>query len=437
MRGSSSSPKVELPDGVVVSVQGISRAPAAPPPDVPRWLKKVLPKSGLAGKGAIGRDMDDADDPDDELVDGFGAEERAPLHELSFELRPGEGLGILGGGSEVGTLMRILIGGLPPTTGRIVVRGKIAHLLRSDMMRYVSKETGREAVMLIARYLHWPRSVLRARFDEILEFARLDELDKSLSAQKYRNLTNMRLLFSAALHMDAALYVLDHGIQDDYEFGLRCFDLIEQRKREGAAVIQGAQKMVEDVARLCDRVLFFEGGHVVYDGRPVDVALSIAKLKKDKVHPLSVPVAAAVADGGKRADVGPGGAPIEIELHLMRKELFLGFVLELTDDLGHVTRLESPGRAEAGLPGVYRLRIFVPTGRLEAGTYAAKLLGEISPGGAEPGPPRELLAFDVVSSGRVAVDDDDSEPQFELVPYPADDLEETEDVGWSVSRAAP
>jgi ABC-2 type transport system ATP-binding protein len=437
VRRASTTSRVELPEGVVLSLQGVSRAAREGEPELPRWLKRVLPKGGLAGKGARTRDMDDADNPDDEFGPDFSIEERDALQEISFDLHAGEGLGLLGSGSVAGAhsvLQRILIGALPPTTGRVISRGRVAPLLRRDLMRYAGDEVGPDAVWLVARFLHWPRSVLRSRWDEITEFANLKELD-GLGPAKFERLSTMRLLFSAALHMDASIYLVDQGIQDDPEFGVRCFDVLEQRKREGAGIVQAAQKMVDDVARLCDHVIWFEKGHVAHQGRPVEVAVAVLEAQKEEVHELASPVAATLADGGTSVSVGPEGATVEVELHLLRKNLELRFALEFVDDLGREIRIEQPERVRPKLPGVYRLRVFVPQGTLSNGAYQARLMAEMNVVGSEPSAPRELLAFDAIATGQEPADEE-GEPTFVLLTVG----EETEDAPgepeWSVSRTS-
>src|SRR5437667_10331088 len=97
LRSRSTHRAYDLPDDVLVSVQGLTRAVAAPNPELPQWLVRVLPKSGLAGSGAMGPDVDMEDSVDEEL-DLEVDEEEGPqaLKEISFELRRGEGIGILG-----------------------------------------------------------------------------------------------------------------------------------------------------------------------------------------------------------------------------------------------------------------------------------------------------------------------------------------------------
>jgi homopolymeric O-antigen transport system ATP-binding protein len=405
----------ELPPGVLLSVQGVSRIEVPQMPEIPGWLKRILPKSGIAGQTTL--DADDLiDDEDDEDAldddDDFEAEPLA-LNEISFDVRGGEGVGIVGPDQNARkVLLEILFGGIPPTTGRVVVRGRIAPLLRSDIIRYTGKEWGEEAVWLAARFLHWPRGLLKERWDEIVEFAALKELS-GLGPQRFRLNTTIRLLFSAQLHMDASVYVLDHGIDFDPDFALRCFEKIEQRQREGAAVVHGAQKMVADVSRLCGEVIWIEKDGTVLRGRPVDVAVAVQKLQREEVHPLSTPILATLAE-----DVQPVEVPsiVEIELHTLRKDIVFAFTLELKDETGRIVELEQPDHFEADAPGLQHLRIRIPADHVPDGTYSARLLAAMAVVGSEPGGDRELLTFQLVSKneGVEAVDGD--AVTFELVP---------------------
>src|SRR5919198_3148118 len=163
----------ELPEGVLLSVQDVSRSVAPEIAPLPRWLARILPKSGIAGQTTLADDFDDEEDPDDDEEEE-AVELRSTLHEISFDVRAGEGVGIVGPNQSARkALLQIIFGGIPPTTGRVLVRGRVAPLLRSDVIRYTGKEWGESAVFLAARFLHWPRGLLRERWSEILKFARL------------------------------------------------------------------------------------------------------------------------------------------------------------------------------------------------------------------------------------------------------------------------
>jgi ABC-type polysaccharide/polyol phosphate transport system ATPase subunit len=418
-----------LPDDVVVSVEGVSRALPPPIKPLPRWLVRVLPKSGLAGQSRD--ELDDVmmdDDDEDEIEDEYLGEEAAALHAVSFELRRGEGMGIVGERNPIQTLVRILIGGVPPSTGRAVVRGLVAPMSFSELRRLQGNERGRRAVNVMAHYFHWPLGLIDSRWDEIEEFAALEEV---VNRPRYRTL---RLALSAALHMDATVYVIDQTLQDDPAFAVRCLDAIEQRKTEGAAVIQGGRLGVEGVARFADQVIWIQDGRPVYQGRPVEVAAEIHRKTVEKVESHMVAVTAKlVADGPVRIEGDT--SHVDFEVHVLRKELELGFALELAGDQGRVDELRKPERLDAPEPGVYRLRVSVPDGLLDEGSYRASLMAEIAIAGHEPSPPRELVAFDavVVSGGRNG-DEEDVPVGFVFLPVADVELDESDDATWDVSR---
>ena len=199
------------------------------------------------------------------------------LSPVSFDVLSGHGVGIVGTDKDATlTLRRILTRMMPPSTGSVVVRGFVAPLAKYDLNRYIADTSGQQAVAVVGRFLNWPRSAIAARRAEILEFARLEELE-DLGPRPKRNKTTQRLLFSSMLHMGASVYVLDEGIPSDDEFGDRVLGRLEELKAGGAAIIQRAGPGVEEVARLCDEVLWFDDGELKFRGRPVEVAVQAEK----------------------------------------------------------------------------------------------------------------------------------------------------------------
>jgi ABC-type polysaccharide/polyol phosphate transport system ATPase subunit len=426
----SAAEAASLPEDVMLSVEGISRALPPPMKDLPRWLARFLPKSGLAGR--TGPEIEDLlmdDEDEDEDDDDYLGEDGAALQQLSFELRRGEGMGIVGEDrNAISTLVRILIGGVPPSAGRVVVRGLVAPVTMGELRRLTGSDFDRKAVNVMARYFHWPSSLIESRWAEIEEFAGLDEV---ATKAKYRTL---RLAVSAALHMDATVYVIDPSLQDDGAFAERCLDLVAQRKAEGAAVVHAGRRWIEGVARLSDQVMWIRDGAVVYRGRPVEVAAELHRNTVEKVESHSVPVTA-VRSGAGIVRLGPGTTHVDFEVHVLRKELELGFGLELTDERGGVAELRKPERLEAPEPGVYRLRVSVPEGLLDERSYRARLTVEIAIVGHEPAPPRELAAFDaVVAPGSRNGADEDLPVGFVFLPVADVELDESDDATWDVSR---
>lgn len=400
----------DLPLGVLLSVQGVSRDVIPRIPAPPKWLARFLPKSGIAGQTALAADdyVDEDDDDDDEEDDGT----QRMLKEISFDVKAGEGIGILGPNQDAcRVLLQILFGGIPPTRGRVLVRGHVAPLLRSDLRRYTRTQWGEDAVFLAARFLHWPRALLRERWDEILAFARLDEL-AGRSPDQYRNQSTTRLLLAAALHIDASVYLVDHTLGSLPQYALRCLELVEQRQREGAAVVHGARTMIDDVARLCSEVIWLEEDGTALRGRPVDVALAVEKRQRKEVHPMSAPILASMPHRDRPVEV-PG--VIEVELHVLRKDIEFSFTLELGDPAGRLLEVEQPDRFTSDRLGLYKLRIDIPPDLLPASTYTAKLSAELGVVGSERGRSQELLSFGLVAESTRTVGATPETASFELV----------------------
>jgi ABC-type polysaccharide/polyol phosphate transport system ATPase subunit len=423
-----------LPNDVIVSVEGVSRALPPPVKSLPRWLVRILPKSGLAGRtGETADDLLLDDEGLDEDDDEFGLSESAALHQLSFQVRRGEGLGIVGYDREaISTLFRILIGGVPPTTGRVVVRGLVAPLSYRELRRLIGSGGGRRTVKVIARYFHWPLAVIDSRWAEIEEFAALNELERMPPGNRAKQ-GALRLAMSAALHMDATAYVLDKSLQDDASFGKRCLDVVAERKAQGAAVVQAGTKLIEGVARLADQVIWIEDGETLYRGLPVEVAAEVHRNTVEKVDSHMEPVTAKLLDDGPVRLEG-GVSHVDFELHVLRKDLELGFGLVLTDGKGGVVELSRPERMEAPDPGVYRLGVTVPTRLLDATSYRTTLTVEIAVVGHEPAPARELLTFDAHVAPGDADADDDIPVGFALLPVADVELDESDRPTWDVSR---
>src|SRR5262249_29184083 len=155
----------------------------------------------------------------------------------------------------------------------------------------------------------------------------------------------------------------------------------EQRQRDGAAVVHGAQKMIADVSRLCGEVLWLEKDGTIIRGRPVEVAMAVQKAYREEVNPLSKPVLAELLEPSQ-----PVEAPsiIEIELHTLRRDLVFAVPLELKDETGRTLEIEQPDRFQADAAGLHHLRIWIPPDHVPDGSYSARLMAAVGVGDTEP-----------------------------------------------------
>ena len=427
----------ELPDGVLVSLEGVSKAPPEPMPQPPRWLARFLP--GLEWSAAA-RD-DDGGNPDDEdadFGDDFDAEERpgVAFKELNLSVSAGGGLGLVGPDFQVTqTILFMITGFLPPSAGRILVRGRVAPLLKPAALN-IANQKGKKAVAITGQFLGWPRDLLRgSKWGQIMEFAQLDEITEfPPDSLEFKDRATRRLLQSAVLHLDASVYLVGYNFnRGDPTFRQRCYEVLEQRRREGCAIIQNGLE-VEDVSRLCQEAVYVENGDPMFRGRLGDVArFAHERPAEQDEGRASLPLRALLlGEGG--VEIGPTGGRIEIELDVFsKKKLDVDFAMLFTDDAGRETRVERSEPFVTSDPGVYRLRLSVPGGVLGDSTYKAELLASGDNGAS--GDEHPLLSFDLVSRGpRLEDSAPELEPDFAGMSGSEDLAVEPRDFVWNVRR---
>jgi ABC-type polysaccharide/polyol phosphate transport system ATPase subunit len=190
-----------------------------------------------------------------------------PLRKISFDVRRGETVGVIGhNGSGKSTLLRLVAGAAFPTEGHIAVRGRIAPLL-SLGAGFQPDMTGRECVEVNGTALGLSRAEVADRMDDILSFAELaDFLDTPV--RYYSSGMLARLGFAVAVHTDPDLLLVDEVLAvGDQTFRQKCTDRIHAIQRSGTTIFFVSHD-AQSVRRLCDRVLWLRDGHLVRDGAP-------------------------------------------------------------------------------------------------------------------------------------------------------------------------
>ena len=189
------------------------------------------------------------------------------LRDVSFAVRPGETVGIIGrNGSGKSTLLQMIAGTLTPTVGSIETRGRIAALLELGS-GFNSEFTGRENVFMNAAVLGLQPGEIAARFDAIVAFADIgDFIDQPLKT--YSSGMVVRLAFAVAINVDPQVLIVDEALSvGDELFQRKCFARIEQIKRNGATILfvsHSGQTIVE----LCDHAVLLEAGEKLAQGEP-------------------------------------------------------------------------------------------------------------------------------------------------------------------------
>ncbi len=190
------------------------------------------------------------------------------LDDVSFELRRGTRLGLIGrNGSGKSTLLQILAGTLRPTGGEVTVQGRVAALLELGS-GFNPEFSGRENVYLNASILGLGRRDIDARFDDIAAFADigafLDQPMKTYSTGMF-----MRLAFAVTTSVDADVLLIDEALAvGDVFFTQKCFAHLERLIDRGTSVVLVTHD-TSAVNQFCDRVAVMNAGRLVYDGDTV------------------------------------------------------------------------------------------------------------------------------------------------------------------------
>jgi ABC-type polysaccharide/polyol phosphate transport system ATPase subunit len=199
-----------------------------------------------------------------------------PLRDVSFEIRRGELVGVIGvNGSGKSTLLRLIAGAAYPNEGELAVRGRIAPLLALGA-GFHPDMTGRECIEINATALGLSKQEIAERLDTIIAFAELtDFIDTPV--RYYSSGMLARLGFSVAVHTDPDLMLVDEVLAvGDHAFQLKCMARIESLHQGGTTIVFVSHS-AEQVQRLCDRVLWLKQGRLVADGPAEEILAAYAR----------------------------------------------------------------------------------------------------------------------------------------------------------------
>jgi homopolymeric O-antigen transport system ATP-binding protein len=192
------------------------------------------------------------------------------VHDMSFELRPGEALGLVGrNGAGKTTLLKLISRIARPTAGSVATRGKVSTLLEVGT-GFHQELTGRENIYLNGSILGMRRREISRRFDEIVEFSGVARfLDTPV--KRYSSGMFVRLAFAVAAHLDPEILLVDEVLAvGDGEFQRKCLGAMREVAGGGRTVVFVSHNL-NAVQRLCTRAFLMENGEMQMDGRPSDV----------------------------------------------------------------------------------------------------------------------------------------------------------------------
>ena len=205
------------------------------------------------------------------------------LDDIDFKVEEGEVLGIIGpNGAGKSTLLKLLARVSVPTKGGIEVRGSVAPLIEVGAGLH-PELTGRENIFLNGSIMGLPRAVIKEKFDEIVEFAELEEfIDTPI--KRYSSGMMIRLGFSIATSADADILIIDEVLAvGDLAFQRKCFDRMEELiKRSGKTVLLVSHN-IRQVQRMCTRTLLLNTGKIIADGDSEKVCNEFYDISNKKI----------------------------------------------------------------------------------------------------------------------------------------------------------
>jgi lipopolysaccharide transport system ATP-binding protein len=187
------------------------------------------------------------------------------LRDVSFEVEPGEMLGIVGeNGAGKSTVLKLLSRIIEPTSGKIEVDGRVGALLELGT-GFHPDLTGRENVFFNGSMLGITKAEISRLFDSIVSFAEMERFI-DVPVRHYSSGMFMRLGFSVAIHLRPDILLVDEVLAvGDHAFQLRCLDKISELRRQGATVVFVTHDL-RIIRTLCDRAIWLDEGIKKADG---------------------------------------------------------------------------------------------------------------------------------------------------------------------------
>jgi lipopolysaccharide transport system ATP-binding protein len=210
-------------------------------------------------------------------------EEFWALRDVSFEMKEGDRLGIIGrNGAGKSTLLKLLSRITEPSEGRITLRGRVASLLEVGT-GFHPELTGRENITLNGVILGMTRQEIRRKFDEIVEFAGIETfLDTPV--KRYSSGMYMRLAFAVAAHLECEILIVDEVLAvGDAAFQQKCLGKMQEVGEQGRTVLFVSHNMGA-IAQFCSAAILLEQGSIVAQGDVQGVIGAYFRRGRESTH---------------------------------------------------------------------------------------------------------------------------------------------------------
>ncbi len=206
------------------------------------------------------------------------------LKNISFDVKPGEAVGIIGkNGAGKSTLLKILSQITPPTKGQIKLCGRTASLLEVGT-GFHPELSGRENIYLNGAILGMKKSEINLKFNQIVEFAEIAEF-LDMAVKHYSSGMFMRLAFAVAVHLNPEILLIDEVLSvGDAGFQQKCLSKMQQITSSGKTILFVSHNL-SAVISLCKKVVLIHKGKIEKIGRPEEVVSTYLQ-KNYKITPF-------------------------------------------------------------------------------------------------------------------------------------------------------
>ncbi len=188
------------------------------------------------------------------------------LNDLSFDIKKGETVGIIGrNGAGKSTILKLICRVTAPTKGNIYLNGRITSMLEVGT-GFHPELTGRENVYLNGAILGMSKAEIEKKFDEIVEFSEVGQFIDT-PVKRYSSGMKVKLAFAVASHLDSEIMIMDEVLAvGDVAFQNKCIDRMKKVAEEEGRTILYVSHNMQTVKNLCSRCVVLSHGQVAFDG---------------------------------------------------------------------------------------------------------------------------------------------------------------------------
>lgn len=234
------------------------------------------------------------DKPSDRLKESLGLtrkklyKEHYALHNVSFDVKRGETVGIIGtNGSGKSTILKIITGVLNPSGGHVEIDGRISALLELGA-GFNMEYTGIENIYLNGTMIGFSREEIDAKMQDILDFADIGDFVHQ-PVKTYSSGMFVRLAFAVAINIDPEILIVDEALSvGDVFFQAKCYKKFEDFKKIGKTILFVSHDL-GSISKYCDRVVLLNRGKKLAEGTPKEMVSMYKRImvNQDKAEEIA------------------------------------------------------------------------------------------------------------------------------------------------------